>query len=113
MKYDLGLGTKTKAKMLYHDIMHVDIHGDDAFVKVGFNEPVPDFELMQYTGLKDKNGKEIYEGDIVKDYQGQIAEMKFFAGSNSSEFGAFSENNRLQSPLEIIGNIYQNGDLLK
>lgn len=72
--------------------------------------------LMQFTGLKDKNGKEIYEGDIVKHDNNPLFnfEIRFDKGI----FGLLDRTARLNpiwdmlSKLEIIGNIYQNPDLL-
>jgi uncharacterized phage protein (TIGR01671 family) len=79
------------------------------------------YELMQYTGLKDKNGKEIYEGDIIGNtkysemYPKQIV---FYNGS----FGFWDKEDsipeffmlyRYLSSREVIGNIYENPELLK
>lgn len=76
--------------------------------------------LMQYTGLKDKNGKEIYEGDVVigmmKD---QITRTKitFIKGEivYKNLIGAYTLNDRHLhwfDSFEVIGNIYENPGLL-
>ena len=80
------------------------------------------WKLMQYTGLKDKNGKEIYEGDIVKNtwnagfgYETDLVETEFEV---DYRFGCFfpvggSGGEIEMSEYEIIGNIYENHELLK
>ena len=81
--------------------------------------------LMQSTGLKDKNGKEIFEGDIVKYKAGcntfteEVAYDKNFAGFGVRDananiiftFGELAEDIDLHS-LEVIGSIYENPELL-
>ncbi len=66
--------------------------------------------LMQFTGLKDKNGKEIYEGDIVKDQDGIIDSVEFSDAMFSYNIFALVAKSYLP---EVIGNIYENPDLLK
>ena len=74
-----------------------------------------EFILMQYTGLKDKNGKEIYEGDVVKCSSGcphQVVWQHDFFGMPMWYLSGLNEGYAWTETEEVIGNIYENPELL-
>lgn len=78
--------------------------------------------LMQYTGLKDKNGREIFEGDVVKImqktetlldkviYDNHLCGFRFEGSVN--DYCDFCDWLREGAEFEVIGNIYENPKLL-
>lgn len=77
--------------------------------------------LLQYTGLKDRSGKEVYEGDIVKFQSGHVGTVEKILESFKFRVGRItyyicmhdSPFHPLSNPFEIIGNIYENPELLE
>ena len=115
------------------EVMYYDVYPfkDDTLLlsydEIAFDEvPASDFILMQSTGLKDKNGKEIFEGDIVKYEAGcntvteEVAYDKNFAGFGVRDadidiiftFLQLADVVDLIS-LEVVGNIYENPESLE
>uniref|UniRef100_A0A6M3KJG8 Putative YopX protein n=1 Tax=viral metagenome TaxID=1070528 RepID=A0A6M3KJG8_9ZZZZ len=68
-------------------------------------------ELMQCTGLKDKNGKEIYEGDIINEGVIKNKIVSWFPGQCCFNIGYYHPE--AQKRHEILGNIYENPELIK
>ncbi|MBO6303928.1 MAG: hypothetical protein J6M62_02485 [Selenomonadaceae bacterium] len=69
--------------------------------------------LMQYTGVKDVDGKDIYEGDIVKTRAGETAKVQFSRAKFELSFEDRTIGNLLAYRLKIIGNIYETPEILK
>lgn len=78
-----------------------------------------DCELMQFTGLKDKNGREIYEGDIYQNKNGGKDVVEWYERIQNcgccSDINAFGYDFDDDDPdnITVIGNIYENPELLK
>lgn len=79
----------------------------------------PDGILMQFTGLKDKNGKHIYEGDVVKCHDHPtgiddcITSVGFQEGCFVAKANGLALNVYGTAWTEVIGNIWENPELLK
>jgi len=104
---------KIMGEVLGIDILHKEIFFSNEDVDCYEHTDFKDIELMEYTGLKDKNEKEIYEGDIVKidSKLFTVSYMEEKASYMLDEIDSFMSDylsNYNISKLEIVGNIYEN-----
>ena len=108
---------------------HIYVDGDPYGMEMSSKRymiPTDSLILMQYTGLKDKNGKEIYEGDILKCNQFKpLVEIRWdpervclsmWSNDHSEfywkDFESWIFLGNVLTNLEIIGNIYENPELI-
>ena len=100
---------------------------------ITFQRLADEVELMQSTGLKDKNGKEVFEGDVVSRNSGMPSVVKFGKWIYEEDFGYKIKNigfyldssygddeffqamdyEDIRKNYEVIGNIYENPELLE
>ena len=69
---------------------------------------------MQYVGLKDKNDKKIFEGDIVKDLLGDVGVVVYSTKHSAFEVKGWENGYRFwhDIDIEVIGNVFDNKELL-
>lgn len=108
---------KTVSKIGFDEGKLWYVEDEDHETQPPYFEDDDDWVLMQYTGLKDKNGKEIFEGDIVtgKGIQGVIKWIPEHCGFLIHEeigYTFINAGNAPETNYEIIGNIYENPELL-
>jgi len=84
-------------------------HWDHKFRRKDVNV-FKEVEVMQYTGLKDKNGKEIYHFDFVKDEDGNEREIVYENGSFFGKWGLHTcpMYKKPMQEVEVVGNRYEN-----
>ena len=120
-----------RKRMSVVDRIYIDTKGVRLYDDFGeYWRDFRDVKLMQSTGLKDKNDKEIFEGDIVKRYRSPFFKAKWEYQIETvikekaslllgREFGKNFGTIPFDSPfaksdlLEVIGTIYENPDLLE
>ena len=130
---------KNRKRMYFWENIEA-IHNNGILVIVADNNDwmlvPPNYELLQYTGLKDEQGKEIYEGDIIiwehiyagREGPGEIVYLSHFDNESKGYYlGYWIKRNqnivafdpinswRMMKPnsIEVLGNIYENPELLE
>ena len=114
------------AKKIMRSVANIYTHSHSVFVLVreaagGPPELIRTECLMQYTGVKDKNGVEIYEGDIIRGHTGRyqvdcvvrwsIGNCGFIAEPTIIERTYLCLNPGSTKSYEVIGNIHENPEL--
>ena len=104
-------------EVLYLDFASNELRLWDEETELDFECSFEDVELMQYTGLKDKNGVEIYDGYIVGDKYG--VKIPMVVTWDDAGFRTLGKHNGEQyvgyvkDSCEVVGNIYENPELLQ
>lgn len=113
-----------KAYNIIREVVSINFADKTVVLKDDFFDDVrllnfDDVNLMQYTGVKDKNGVEIYQGYITKDTYGTQIPMVVTWDDDCSGFRTLGKYNGEQyvgyvkDSCEVVGNIYKNPELLK
>lgn len=111
----------TQDKEYEYDAQNIsmyDLYEDSITLFRYIERDEPNIILEQCTGLKDKNGKLIYEGDIVEthDYTTEHSQIVFDKGCyvlKSKDAAMYEHLSNYKEECEIIGNIHENPELLE
>ena len=119
---------------MFYEIRDIDFYDEDVTVWGCHNKDCgtcddtynfDDVEVMQYTGCRDKNGLEIFEGDVIKDKYDKTWLVQWYAGAfvitnkipdsdgQESTYSYFNNLSNHHFYFEVIGNIYENPELLE
>jgi uncharacterized phage protein (TIGR01671 family) len=116
-----GIGVTSLSVLIFEDVGN-KMKVPQIIAEIGIERD--EIYVMQYTGLHDKNGKEIYEGDIISWKHGR-SEVKWVERKSSETYGhgdygvsstvgfVFDGYYGQPEESEVIGNIYENPELLK
>lgn len=107
--------------MVYFDLLNIPEFIAYTFCPKNSDRFVRRFKIMQFTGLYDKNGREIYEGDIIiqfyDEYDRQVVKYDvdragFYPFASGDGCGCCEHYTWWPDSCVVIGNIYQNPELL-